>query len=126
MSDKNKPSNQSGDYREEMEELARIFKEELDKTIEESENTKIDEEYEVEGYEVTMGDKKPVEELTEERKTLSVNRQQKLLQQAVLMTVAIKSVPLKKVKKSAEMTLVLAVVVKNTKSVAVRRTKVER
>ena len=66
MSDKNKLNNQSGDYREEMEELARIFKEELDKTIEESENTETETEYEVEGYEVTMGEKKPVEELTED------------------------------------------------------------
>ena len=65
MSDKNKLNNQSGDYREEMEELARIFKEELDKTIEETENAETETEYEVEGYEVTMGDKKPVEELTE-------------------------------------------------------------
>ena len=66
MDDKKKLNNESSDYRAEMEELARIFKEELDKTIEESENTEIDEEYEVEGYEVTMGDKKPVEELTED------------------------------------------------------------
>ncbi len=66
MSDKNKLNNQSSDYREEMEELARIFKEELDKTIEESENTETATEYEVEGYEVTMGEKKPVEELTED------------------------------------------------------------
>ncbi len=66
MSDKNKLNNQSGDYREEMEELARIFKEELDKTIEESENTETETEYEVEGYEVTMGDIKPAKELTED------------------------------------------------------------
>lgn len=66
LDDKKNLSNGSSDYREEMEELARIFKEELDKTIEESENTEEPEEYEVEGYEVTMGEKKPVEELTED------------------------------------------------------------
>ncbi len=65
MSDKKNLNNESNNYREEMEELARIFKEELDKTIEESENAETDEEYEVEGYEVTMGDKKPKEELSE-------------------------------------------------------------
>ncbi len=67
MSDKNKLNNQSSDYRAEMEELARIFKEELDKTIEESENTETVEAYEVEGYKVTMGETKPVEELTEDQ-----------------------------------------------------------
>lgn len=67
MSDKNKLNNQSGDYREEMEELARIFKEELDKaTAEEKLANPEPEELEVEGYEVTMGEKKPVEELTED------------------------------------------------------------
>ncbi|MBR5202231.1 MAG: hypothetical protein IKW45_03115 [Clostridia bacterium] len=65
MSDKKNLNNESNDYREEMEELARIFKEELDKTIEESESTETDEEYEVEGYEVTMGEKNPKEELSE-------------------------------------------------------------
>ncbi len=67
MSDKK--NNGLGDYREEMEELARIFKEELDKTVEEAEENEAPveaEEYEVEGYEVTMGDKKPVEELSED------------------------------------------------------------
>ena len=66
MDDKKKLNNESGDYREEMEELARIFKEELDKATEEAENTETVEEYEVEGYEVTMGETKPVEELTED------------------------------------------------------------
>lgn len=66
MSDKNKLNNESNNYREEMEELARIFKEELDKTIEESENTETATEYEVEGYEVTMGEKKSVQELKED------------------------------------------------------------
>lgn len=51
MSDKNKT--QSGDYREEMEELARIFKEELDKAVQDSEESaevqNIDE-LKVEGY----------------------------------------------------------------------------
>lgn len=65
MSDKKNLNNGANDYREEMEELARIFKEELDKTIEEAE-TEDREEYEVEGYEVTMGETKPVEELTED------------------------------------------------------------
>lgn len=65
MSDKKNLNNESNDYREEMEELARIFKEELDKTIEESESTETDEEYKVEGYEVTMGEKNPKEELSE-------------------------------------------------------------
>ena len=65
MKDKNL-NNGAGDYREEMEELARIFKEELDKATEEAENTETVEEYEVEGYEVTMGETKPVEELTED------------------------------------------------------------
>lgn len=66
MSDKNKLNNESNDYREEMEELARIFKEELDKATEEAEATETVEEYEVEGYEVTMGDIKPAKELTED------------------------------------------------------------
>lgn len=67
MSDKNKPNNQSNDYREEMEELARIFKEELDKATEEAEAEETEiEEFEVEGYEVTMGETKPVKELTED------------------------------------------------------------
>ncbi len=69
MSEKNKKNNGSSDYREEMEELARIFKEELDKTIEEAEEQEDlveSEEYEVEGYEVTMGDQKPITELTED------------------------------------------------------------
>ena len=64
MSNKKNLNNESNDYRAEMEELARIFKEELDKTIEESESTET--EYEVEGYEVTMGETKPVEELSED------------------------------------------------------------
>ena len=66
MSDKKNLNNESNDYRAEMEELARIFKEELDKTIEESESTETETEYEVEGYEVTMGEQKPVEKLTED------------------------------------------------------------
>ncbi len=66
MSDKKNLNNGANDYREEMEELARIFKEELDKTIEESENIETAEEYEVEGYAVTMGETKPVEELSED------------------------------------------------------------
>ena len=68
MKDKNL-NNGAGDYREEMEELARIFKEELDKAREESEETVETEEtqeYEVEGYAVTMGESKPIEELTED------------------------------------------------------------
>ncbi len=64
MSKKKKFDNGSSDYREEMEELARIFKEELDKTIEEADEDA--EEYEVEGYEVTMGDKKAIEDLSED------------------------------------------------------------
>lgn len=69
MSDKKNLNNGANDYREEMEELARIFKEELDKTIEEAESpTEVEtaEEYQVEGYAVTMGESKPKEELTEE------------------------------------------------------------
>lgn len=69
MSDKKNLNNGANDYREEMEELARIFKEELDKTIEEAESpaeAETAEEYQVEGYAVTMGDTKPKEELTEE------------------------------------------------------------
>ena len=66
MSNKKNLNNESNDYRAEMEELARIFKEELDKTIEESESTETETEYEVEGYEVTMGEQKPVEKLTED------------------------------------------------------------
>ncbi len=51
MNDKKK--NQSEDYRQEMEELARIFKEELDKAVEESENSAVVEnvtDLQVEGY----------------------------------------------------------------------------
>ena len=66
MSDKKNLNNESNDYREELEELRRIFKEELDKTTEEFENTETEEEYEVEGYEVTMGETKSVEELGED------------------------------------------------------------
>lgn len=72
MSDKKKLNNESSDYREEMEELARIFKEELDKAVQESEeSTVVDDldEVEVEGYNpraVSMGESKPVEELTED------------------------------------------------------------
>ena len=66
MSNKKNLNNESNDYRAEMEELARIFKEELDKTIEESESTETETEYEVEGYKVTMGEQKPVEKLTED------------------------------------------------------------
>ena len=69
MSDKKNLNNGANDYREEMEELARIFKEELDKTIEEAESpaeAETAEEYQVEGYAVTMGDTKPKEELAEE------------------------------------------------------------
>lgn len=68
MKDKNL-NNGAGDYREEMEELARIFKEELDKAREESEETvetEENQEYEVEGYAITMGESKPKEELTED------------------------------------------------------------
>lgn len=67
MSDKKNLNNGAGDYREEMEELARIFKEELDKATEEAENpTETAEEYEVEGYAVTTGESKPKEKLTED------------------------------------------------------------
>lgn len=66
MSNKKNLNNESNDYRAEMEELARIFKEELDKTIEESESTETETEYEVEGYKVTMGEQKPVEEFSED------------------------------------------------------------
>ncbi len=69
MSDKKKLNNESSDYREEMEELARIFKEELDKAVQESEESAVVDdldEVEVEGYAVSMGEAKPVREFTED------------------------------------------------------------
>lgn len=72
MKDKKNLNNESGSYREEMEELARIFKEELDKAVQEAEEdeetTNLDE-LEVEGYNprtVSMGEAEPVRELTED------------------------------------------------------------
>lgn len=53
MNDKKKRNSESSDYREEMEELARIFKEELDKAVQESEDSadvEAIEDLEIEGY----------------------------------------------------------------------------
>lgn len=69
MNDKKKLNNESSDYREEMEELARIFKEELDKAVQESEESAVVEnldEVEVEGYAVSTGEAQPAKELTED------------------------------------------------------------
>lgn len=74
MNDKKKMTNESGDYREEMEELARIFKEELSKAAQEAEKSEtVDEldevEVEVEGYNprtVERAETAPKKVLTEE------------------------------------------------------------
>ena len=70
MDDKKKINKESNDYREEMEELARIFKEELDKATEEAEAEETEfEELEVEGYNprtVSVSETQPAKELTED------------------------------------------------------------